>query len=65
MIRGARWVCRRLNNWVEGILLSQGDIGVGGYDLVWNVSIRVDSRLGKWGSVVCGFRQIDYNQVDR
>ena len=64
-MRDARWACRHLNNWVEGTLLSQGDIEVGDYDLVWNVSFRVDSQFGKWGSVVCGFLQIDYDQVDR
>ena len=44
-MRDARWACRHLNNWVEGILLSQGDSGVSGYDLVCNVSFRVDSQL--------------------
>ena len=38
MIRDARWACRHLNNWVEGILLSK--VTVESAATIWSATYR-------------------------
>ena len=45
----------------EWTLISRADIGVGGSDLVWNVSFIVDYQFKKWGSVFGGYRWMDFD----
>jgi hypothetical protein len=42
-------------------LVSRGDIGAGGSDLVWNVSFILDYQYKEWGSVFMGYRWLDYD----
>jgi hypothetical protein len=45
-------------------LISRGDIGAGGSDLVFNVSFIVDYQFKDWGSTFFGYRWLDYDYDD-
>jgi len=45
-------------------LISRGDIGAGGSDLVWNVSFILDYQYKDWGSVFVGYRWLDFDYDD-
>jgi hypothetical protein len=42
-------------------LVSRGDIGAGGSDLVWNVSFIVNYQYKDWVSTFFGYRVLDYD----
>lgn len=42
-------------------LITRGDIGTGGSDVVWNLSFIVDYQFKDWGSVFFGYRWMDYD----
>ena len=42
-------------------LVSRGDIGAGGSDLIWNLSFILDYQFKKWGSVFLGYKWMDFD----
>ena len=50
--------CYSRGNWK---VVGRGDVGGGGSDLVWNVSLLGGYRFKKWGSVFAGYRVLDYD----
>lgn len=42
-------------------LLARGDAGAGGSNRVWNVLLGIDWRFQNWGSVIAGYRWLDYD----
>jgi hypothetical protein len=52
---------RITGQWGNWKVTGRGDIGGGGSDLVWNVSLLGDYRFKKWGSVYAGYRFLDYD----
>jgi hypothetical protein len=52
---------RITGQWGNWKVVGRGDVGGGGSDLVWNVSLLGDYRFKKWGSVFAGYRVLDYD----
>ncbi len=52
---------RITGQWGNWKVVGRGDVGGGGSDLVWNVSLLGDYRFKKWGSVYAGYRVLDYD----
>jgi hypothetical protein len=52
---------RITGQWGNWKVVGRGDVGGGGSDLVWNVSLFGDYRFKKWGSVFAGYRVLDYD----
>jgi hypothetical protein len=52
---------RITGKWGNWKVVGRGDVGGGGSDLVWNVSLLGDYRFKKWGSVFAGYRLLDYD----
>ncbi len=52
---------RITGQWGNWKVVGRGDVGGGGSDLVWNLSLLGDYRFKKWGSVFGGYRVLDYD----
>ncbi|NCF29883.1 MAG: hypothetical protein GWP69_21100 [Gammaproteobacteria bacterium] len=52
---------RITGQWGNWKVVGRADVGGGGSDLVWNVSLLGDYRFKNWGSVFAGYRVLDYD----